>query len=163
MFDFEKRIVNYLIDLPKAAKTRYALMDYHDASKILINFDDFQDKEKLKNRINSINWQGDGNDFENLLSKAKEIFEMSEKARKVFVIFVNDRLNVNLAVIRDSVRKLNALGIKVVVVRIGERVDDQEVSALTTSAVVSGRTTDDVSRVGELAGSATLKGETTFL
>ena len=163
VFDFEKEIVKYLIGLPKTAKTRYAVIDYHNGSKILINFDDFEDVETLKNQVGLITWQGDGNDFENLLLKAKDVFGTSKKSRKVFLVFINDRLNSDLNVIRNSVRMLNSLGVKVIVVRIGDRVDNQEVSAITTTTVVSSRTTDGVARIGDLAGSATLKGEVNLL
>ena len=163
MFDFEKEIVKYLIGLPKTAKTRYAVIDYHNGSKILINFDDVEDAETLRNQVNLIAWQGDGNDFENLLLKAKDVFGTSKKTRKVFLVFINDRLNSDLNVIRNSVRGLNSRGVKVIVVRIGDRVDNQEISAITTTAVVRSRTTDGVARIGDLAGSATLKGEVNLL
>ena len=151
--------MKYLIGLPKRAKTRYAVIDYHNGSNILINFDDFKDEEKLRNQLSRITWQGNGNDFENLLVKAKDVFEMSKKSRKVFMIFINDRLNTDLNVIRNSVRMVNSLGVKVIVVRIGDRVNDQEISAITSSTVVRSRTTDGIAKTGDLAGSATLKGE----
>lgn len=159
VFEFEKEIVKYLIGLPKTAKTRYAVIDYHNGSKVLINFNDFKGEEKLRNQVNRITWQGDGNDFENLLLKAKDVFKMSKKSRKVFMIFINDRLNSDLNVIRNSVRMLNSLGVKVIVVRIGDRVNNQEISAITSSTVVRSRTTDGVAKTGDLAGSATLRGE----
>lgn len=158
VFEFEKEIVKHVIGLPKTAKTRYALIDYHNGSKILINFDDFKDEDRLKNQVNLITWQGSGNDFENLLRKAKDVFQISRKSRKVLMIFINDRLNTDLNVIRSSVRMLNSLGLKVIVVRIGDRVNNQEVSAISSSTIVRSRTTDDVARTGDLAGSATLKG-----
>lgn len=150
--------MKYLIGLPKTAKTRYAVINYHNGSKILINFDDFKDEEKLRNQLNRITWQGNGNDFENLLVKAKDVFEMSKKSRKVFMISINDRLNTDLNVIRNSVRMLNSLGVKVIVVRIGDRVNDQEIAAITSSTVVRSRTTDGVAKTGDLAGSETLRG-----
>jgi hypothetical protein len=154
--------VKYVIGLPKTANTRYALIDYHNGSKMLIDFDDFKDKSKLKEQVNLITWQGNGDDFENLLLKAKDLFQMSRKARKVFMIFVNDRLNADLNVIRSSVRMLNSLGVKVIVVRIGDRVNDQEISALTSSTVVRSRTTDVVARIGDIVGTATLKGSSSL-
>ena len=152
-----------MIGLPKTANTRYAVIDYHNGSTILINFDDFKDENRLKNQVNLITWQGSGNDFENLLLKAKDLFQKSRKSRKVFMIFVNDRLNTDLNVIRSSVRMLNSLGVKVTVVRIGDRVDNQEVSALSSSTVIRGRTTDNLARTGDLTGSAILKGRFVYL
>ena len=154
--------MKHVIGLPKTANTRYALIDYHNGSKILINFDDFKDESKLKEQVNLISWKGNGDDFETLLLKAKDLFQMSRKARKVFMIFVNDRLNADLNVIRSSVRTLNSLGVKVIVVRIGDRVDSQEISALMSSTVVRSRTTDSVARTGDLVGTATLKGRINF-
>ena len=154
--------MKHVIGLPKTANTRYALIDYHNGSKILINFDDFKDESKLKEQVNFITWKGNGDDFETLLLKAKDLFQMSRKARKVFMIFVNDRLNADLNVIRSSVRMLNSLGVKVIVVRIGDRVDSQEISALMSSTVVRSRTTDSVARTGDLVGTVTLKGRINF-
>ena len=158
VFEFEKNIVKYVIGLPKTAKTRYAVIDYHNGSDILINFDDFNDEGMLKNQISRIMWQGDGNDFENLLRKAKDVFQTSTKSRKIFMIFVNDRLKTDLNLIRSSAQTLNSLGVKVIVVRIGDRTDNQEVSAITSSTVVRSRTTDDITKTGDVIGSATLKG-----
>lgn len=134
------------------------MIDYFNGLKTLISFDDFKDDAKLKKQVNSLSWQGDGNDFGNLLRKAEDVFQASKKSRKVFLIFVNDRLNTNLDVIRRSVRKLNSLDVKVIVIRIGDRADDQEISVLTTSSVVPARTSDDAAKTGDLAGSVTLKG-----
>ena len=124
----------------------------------MVNFDDFKDENRLKGQVDLITWQGDGNDFANLLHKAEDVFEMAKESRKIFMIFINGRLNTDLNVIRNSVRMLNSRGVKVIVVRIGERTNAQEISALTSSAVVSAPTIDDVARIGDLAGSATLKG-----
>ena len=158
VFNYEKEIVKHVIELPKAAKTRFAVLDYHGGSNTLIGFDDFKDEQKLKNHIDTLSWKGDADSVNSLFMKALEVFDENRKSRKVLMLFINDGLNVDLNALRNSARKLNERGVKVVVVAIGHRVRNEEIGAITSGSVVRGKITESVTGVGDRTGTEVLKG-----
>ena len=150
--------MKHLIELPKATKTRFAVLDYHGGSNTLIRFNDFKDEQKLKNRIDTLSWKGDADSVDSLFIKALELFDENRKSRKVLVLFINDGLNVDLNALRNSARKLNEREVKVVVVAIGDRVRNEEIGAITSGLVVRGKITESVAGVGDRTGTEVLKG-----
>lgn len=146
IFNWQKDIVKEMIDLnsPKPTQSRgtsikpfpsiiYGVTVYGDKPANVVNIGEMSDTKRLSMFVGQLSWPGQGNSFEDGLVKAQELFDNSVNSnpRKVLVLFVNDRSDVEPSTLKQLVQRLTRKGIELRIIAIGKRVDDSQIDVLT--------------------------------
>ncbi len=134
LFKFELDIVKGLIDRDSPITTRYGLITYGNQAYTRMSFGDFQDKARMKQSIDLIQWSENGAALDDALQKAQNLFQESSPlhSRKLLVVFITSRTGTSITQLENKSRKLRENGVNILVIPIGNNADDREISGITT-------------------------------
>lgn len=135
LFKFEMDIVKSLIDRDSTPiATRYGLITYGNQASTRMSFGDFQDKSRMKQFLDLIQWSEDGTALNDALQKAQVLFEQSSPihSRKLLVIFLTSPTGNSISELEKNSRKLRENGVNILVIPIGSNVDNREISGITS-------------------------------
>ena len=142
----------------------YGITLYGTEAVPVVNIGEIPDTRNLSTFVDNLGWPGDGTSFEEGLLQAEKLFENSPNInpRKVLVLFLNDRTEVESSSLKALVERLMAKGIELRVISVGSRVDDDQINVLTSGSrdnVVDASHTEEPSDVAESLRTATAKGK----
>ena len=134
LFKYQLEIVKALIDRDTPITTRYGLITYGNQAYTRMSFGDFQEKPRMKQFIDFIEWSENGVALDDALQKAQNLFENSSPlhSRKLLVVFLTSRTGTSIVELQNKSRKLRENGVNILVIPIGSNADDREVSGITT-------------------------------
>lgn len=133
LFKFELNIVKMLIDLKSPVKTRYSLITYGKQAYVRMSFGDFQEKSRMKQFLDLIQWSENAVALNDALQKAQKLFQESSplNSRKLLVLFITSRTGVSITELKEITRKLRENKVNILVIPIDDNVDDREISGIT--------------------------------
>ena len=136
VFNFEKDIAKKIIDLEQPIETRYSLITYGSQADTQLSFDDFRDKARMKLFIDFIQWSQDSVALDDALEKALVLFNESSPhhSRKVLFVFVNAKTDALKERLEANSKKLLSIGVNVLVIRIGDNIDNGEITRIVSQA-----------------------------
>jgi hypothetical protein len=126
--------VKALIDRDSPITTRYGLITYGNRAYTRMSFGDFQDKSRMKQFLDLIQWTENGAALDDALQKAENLFQESSPlhSRKLLVVFITSRTGTSVRELENKSRKLRGNGVNILVIPIGNNADDGEISGITT-------------------------------
>ena len=146
VFNWQKNIVKGMLDLytPKLnplstsnlkpyQSVVYGVIVYGDKAVPVVKIGQIPDTKQLGTFVDQLSWPGEGTSFEEGLVQAEKLFHQSgnKNPRKVLVLFVNDRSDVDSSTLKELVERLMEKGIELRVVAVGYRTDDNQINVLT--------------------------------
>ena len=140
----------------------YGLTVHGDKAIPVVKIGQIPDTNQLGTFVDQLSWPGDGTSFEEGLVQAEKLFDQSsnENPRKVLVLFVNDRTDVDSSTLKELIERLTAKGIELRVIAVGNRIDDNQIDVLTDGSddvVVKVTETERPTDVAEHLRDATAK------
>ena len=129
---------------------------------VLFRFKDFEDKEKVKDKILSIQRGGDGSSMAEGLRKANELFtnESRPNSHKVLIVMMNGPLGGRAGELKTGAKALQKIGVKVITVAIGDEVDHDELRQLSCDEenVIHVKANEDVGSIAYVITHQAVKG-----
>lgn len=140
----------------------YGLTVYGDKAIPVVKIGQIPDTKQLGTFVDQLSWPGDGTSFEEGLVQAEKLFDQSsnDNPRKVLVLFVNDRTDVDSSTLKELIERLTEKGIELRVIAVGNRIDDNQIEVLTDGSddvVVKATETERPTDVAERLRVATAK------
>lgn len=133
---------------------------------VFYRFKDIDDKEKVKDKIFSIQRSGDGSAMAEGLRKANELFTNESRANshKVLIVMMNGPLGGRAGELRTGAKALQKNGVKVITVAIGDEVDHDELRQLSCDEenVIHVKANEDVGSVAYVITHQAIKGKRPF-
>ncbi len=122
-----------------------------------------EDKEKVKDKISSIQRRGDGTMMGEGLQKVNELFtsESRPNSHKVLIVMMNGPLGGRAGELKTGAKALQKDGVKVITVAIGDEVDHDELRQLSCDEenVIHVKENEDVGSVAYVITHQAVKGE----
>ena len=142
----------------------YGVTVYGDQAVPLVDIGQIPDTKQLSTFIDRLTWPGEGKSFEEGLLQAEKLFDKSPNSnpRKVLVLFVNDRTEVDSVTLKELVERLTNKGIELRVIAVGSRIDDNQINVLTGGSegiVVKASEAEQPTDVAERLRDTTAKGK----
>ena len=146
IFNWQKNIVKGMLDLytPKLnplstsnlkpyQSVVYGVIVYGDKAVPVVKIGQIPDTKQLGTFVDQLSWPGEGTSFEEGLVQAEKLFHQSsnKNPRKVLVLFVNDRSDVDSSTLKELVERLMEKGIELRVIAVGDRIDYNQINVLT--------------------------------
>jgi hypothetical protein len=134
IFNWQKNIVKEMLKLYSPLQNvMYGLTVYGSQAVSMINIGDMRDTQQVSAFLERLTWPGEENSFEEGLVQAEQLFDKSPNSnpRKVLVLFVNGRADVDSSTLRELVKRLMKKGIELRLVAIGNRVNNNQINILT--------------------------------
>ena len=146
IFNWQKNIFKGMLDLytPKLnplstsnlkpyQSVVYGVIVYGDKAVPVVKIGQIPDTKQLGTFVDQLSWPGEGTSFEEGLVQAEKLFHQSgnKNPRKVLVLFVNDRSDVDSSTLKELVERLMEKGIELRVVAVGDRIDYNQINVLT--------------------------------
>lgn len=131
-FELEKNLTNLLIDLQSGVVPRYGVVTYSNTAQTTVRVQKFNYVYRLKDQIRDIKWPGSGTGIDSALQQAYSLFTKSAPgSNKVLVLFMSGKASSSLSTLRQAVRLLMNLRVRVVVIGYGSRLDVQQLRILS--------------------------------
>ena len=146
IFNWQKNIVKGMLDLytPKLnplstsnlkpyQSVVYGVIVYGDKAVPVVKIGQIPDTKQLGTFVDQLSWPGEGTSFEEGLVQAEKLLHQSsnKNPRKVLVLFVNDRSDVDSSTLKELVERLMEKGIELRVIAVGDRIDYNQINVLT--------------------------------
>ena len=146
IFNCQKNIVKGMLDLytpelnPLSTSNLkpyqsvvYGVIVYGDKAVPVVKIGQIPDTKQLGTFVDQLSWPGEGTSFEEGLVQAEKLFHQSsnKNPRKVLVLFVNDRSDVDSSTLKELVERLMEKGIELRVIAVGDRIDYNQINVLT--------------------------------
>lgn len=134
-FQSQMNVVKEIIVQDKPIFTRYGLITYASKANTRMGFGDYKVNSIMMKFVDLIPWTGNGAGLNDALDKAKELFQESSplKSRKILVVFITSSTGASITELRRQTKELRETGVNILVVPIGNRPDNNEISAITTN------------------------------
>ena len=152
-FDQEKAIAKRMVDNEKQKDILYGTIIYGSDASVKSKFNDFLDKTEVKNFIDTLSWEDDGQRLDQALVETNELFKEygRPKARKITVVFVTGEADATTSELKRAAKKLNDNQVKIIVVKLGTDLDDEQLEVVTPKKnIVSVNESDDHSKSAEI-------------
>ena len=167
MFEKEKEFVNGFIDSCSHGNVDYGLLEYGDEVTVHMRFKDLDEKEKIKQKVCSVERKGDSTSLTEGLRKANELFTNHGRAHayKVLIVMMNGRVGGRAAELRNGAKSLHNNDIKIITVAIGDEVDQEELRQLSSDedTVIRAKSNEDIGSVAYVMTHQALKGRGQFV
>lgn len=162
MFEKEKEFVTGFIDASRYGNVEYGLLEYGNMVKVHMKFKDFDEKEKVKEKVLSLQRSGDATSIVEGLRKADELFTKDGRARahKVLVVMLNGPVGGRAGELRTGAKSLQNKGVKIITVAIGDDVEQEELRHLSSDEenIIQAKCNEDVASVAYVMSHQAVKG-----
>lgn len=145
-------IIKSVIDNYPTSNIFYSVLSFGDPPVVHINFDDQLSDEGRKRIIDSITKTTGIASLDKALEKAREIFNMASAqrptAKNILVVMVDGKSDSKLDDVKASSRLLQAEGVEVIAIGVGDEVDKPVIDVTETTVLTN--TTDNPDSVAEV-------------
>ncbi|XP_046848822.1 collagen alpha-3(VI) chain-like isoform X2 [Xenia sp. Carnegie-2017] len=151
VFEKEKEMVATFVNSLDTANLRYALVNYGEDATLQANFNDHKEKYDFKEFLDTLAWPGHGVGLANALEKSAAVFKDSGRvnAKRVLVLFTNAQSNARAQDLQKYSRDLQETAVKVIVVAIGDDVNEEELSQLNGQPMVRHQVHEDLNVIAK--------------
>ena len=130
LFEKEKEAAKVMIEKEKVKDILYSTIVYGRgaSTKSIFNMSD-----TVKEFIDTLTWEDEGEKLDHALVEADKVFKEHgrPKSRKITVVFVTGKADATTSELKKAARKLNDIGVKIVVVKLGADPDDKQLKVIT--------------------------------
>lgn len=148
-----QNIIKSVVDNYPTSNIFYSVLSFGDTPVVHINFDDQLSNEDRKRAIDSITKTTGIASLDKALETARDLFNTASTqrptAKNILVVMVDGKSDSKLDDVKASSRLLQADGVKVIVVGVGDEVDKPEISVVTETKTLT-NTTDNPDSVAEV-------------
>lgn len=148
-----QNIIKSVVDNYPTSNIFYSVLSFGETPVVHINFDDQLSNEDRKRAIDSIRKTTGIASLDKALETARDLFNTASTqrptAKNILVVMVDGKSDSKLDDVKASSRLLQANGVKVIVVGVGDEVDKPEISVVTETTVLT-NTTDNPDSVAEV-------------
>ena len=145
-------IIKSVIDKYPTSNIFYSVLSFGDPPDVHINFDDQLSDEDRKRAIDSIDKTTGKASLDKALETARSLFSAAytkrPMAKNILVVMLDGKSDSKLDDVRASSRLLESDRVKVIVVGVGDDVDQPEIDAVTPNPILT-NTTDNPDSVAE--------------
>ena len=146
-------IIKSVIDNYPTSNIFYSVLSFGDPPVVHINFDDQLSDEGRKRTIDSMTKTTGIASLDKALEKARELFSTASAqrptAKNVLVVMVDGKSDSKLDDVKASSRLLQADGVEVIAIGVGDEVDKPGIDVVTEPTVLT-NTTDNPDSVAEV-------------
>ena len=146
-------IIKSVVDNYPTSNIFYSVLSFGDPPVVHINFEDKLSDEDRKRKIDSIAKTTGIASLDKALETARDLFNTASvqrpTAKNILVVMVDGKSDSKLDNVKASSRLLQADGVKVIVVGVGDEVDKPEIDVVTETTVLT-NTTDNPDSVAEV-------------
>ena len=146
-------IIKSVVDNYPTSNIFYSVLSFGDPPVVHINFDDQLSDENRKRAIDSITKTTGTASLDKALETARDLFNTASAlrptAKNIVVVMVDGKSDSKLDDVKASSRLLQADGVRVIVVGVGNEVDKPEIDVVTETTVLT-NTTDNPDSVAEV-------------
>ena len=127
----QKVIVNDIVDKPKDAFVKYAVIEMDKPGSVKVPLGHYKDEKELKENVKKLPFKERKSLDEGIKSAEKE-FEKNgrPKARKIMVVFIDGNDDSTKDALKKTSEPLKKKNIKVIPVVMGENVDEEKLKPL---------------------------------
>lgn len=151
-FKLMQDVVKSTMNKYPPASIYYSVLSFGDPTVVHINFEDKMSDEDRERAIDSIVKPSGKASLDKALDKARSLFEEAATkrptAKNILVVIVDKKSDSKLDDVKASARLLEDVGIKVVVVAVGNEVDQPEILVVSPTSILT-NTTDKPDSVAE--------------
>ena len=148
-----QNIIKSVVDNYPTSNIFYSVISFGDTPVVHINFDDQLSNEDRKRAIDSITKTTGIASLDKALETARDLFNTASTqrptAKNILVVMVDGKSDSKLDDVKASSRLLQADGVKVIVVGVGDEVDKPEIDVVTETTALT-NTTDNPDSVAEV-------------
>ena len=148
-----QNIIKSVVDNYPTSNIFYSVLSFGDTPVVHINFDDELSNEDRKRAIDSITKTTGIASLDKALETARDLFNTASTqrptAKNILVVMVDGKSDSKLDDVKASSRLLQADGVKVIVVGVGDEVDKPEIDVVTETTALT-NTTDNPDSVAEV-------------
>ena len=148
-----QNIIKSVVDNYPTSNIFYSVLSFGDTPVVHINFDDQLSNEDRKRAIDSITKTTGIASLDKALETARDLFNTASTqrptAKNILVVMVDGKSDSKLDDVKASSRLLQADGVKVIVVGVGDEVDKPEIDVVTETTALT-NTTDNPDSVAEV-------------
>ena len=146
-------IIKSVIDNYPTSNIFYSVLSFGDPPVVHINFDDQLSDEGRKRTIDSMTKTTGIASLDKALEKARELFSTASAqrptAKNILVVMVDGKSDSKLDDVKASSRLLQADGVEVIAIGVGDEVDKPGIDVVTEPTVLT-NTTDNPDSVAEV-------------
>ena len=139
-FNAQTKFVKALLDRYKISNdnTVPGIIVYGENANVIIRFGQILDRDRVKRAVDILRNPGGGNNFGSALDTAQDILlKEANGARrnvaKTLLLFTDKKNSGNVTLLYDVLKKLRDAGVKIVVVGIGNEINDLELDSIATN------------------------------
>ena len=148
-----QNIIKSVVDNYPTSNIFYSVLSFGDTPVVHINFDDQLSNEDRKRAIDSITKTTGIASLDKALETARDLFNTASTqrptAKNILVVMVDGKSDSKLDDVKASSRLLQADGVKVIVVGVGDEVNKPEIDVVTETTALT-NTTDNPDSVAEV-------------
>ena len=134
-FEIEKKITKEMLRQPTTGDVRYGLVVYDSEGTSRLSLKAKMSKNNVRHLLDFIPWRREGTNVDKGVQAGVELFkEVSPPGTtRLMVVFINGRTDSSRGALDDAKKSTAGLGIKVIVVGLGSRVDPGQLNKLITN------------------------------
>lgn len=135
IFEKEKELISSFIDSIQKRDTHYGVIEIGPRAKVCAMIGQYRDHVRLKRHMNLVRRSGDATGLDHAMELAANMFENQARAnsRRVLVVFTNGKSGAQPDELKRNSERLTKSDVEVIVVAIGDDVDDDECQYVTCS------------------------------
>lgn len=145
-------IIKSVVDKYPTSNIFYSVISFEDPPIVHITFDDQLSDENRKRAIDSIDKTTGKASLDKALETARGLFNTASTkrptAKNILVVMVDGKSDSKLDDVKASSRLLEGDGVKVIVIGVGDAVDQPEIDGVTPNPILT-NTTDNPDSVAE--------------
>ena len=145
-------IIKSVMDKYPTSNIFYSVLSFGDPPVVHINFDDKLSDEDRKRAIDSIDKTTGEASLDKALETARGLFKTAASqrptAKNILVVMIDGKSDSKLDDVKASARLLERDGVGVIVIGVGEDVDQPEIDGVTPTTILT-NTTDNPDSVAE--------------
>lgn len=133
IFEKEKELISSFIDSIQKRDTHYGVIEIGPRAKVCAMIGQYRDHVRLKRHVNLVRRSGDATGLDHALELAGNMFENQARAnsRRVLVVFTSGKSGAQPPELKQNSERLSKNNVDVIVVAIGDDVDDDECQYVT--------------------------------
>lgn len=145
-------IIKSVVDNYPTSNIFYSVLSFEDPPVVHVNFDDQLSDEDRKRAIDSIDKTTGKASLDKALETARGLFSTASAkrptAKNIFVVMVDGKSDSKLDDIKASSRLLESDGVEIIVIGVGDDVDQPGIDGVTPNSILT-NTTDNPDSVAK--------------
>ena len=139
-----QEIMKSVVDTYPTSNIFYSVLSFGDSPVVHLDFTDQLSDENIKRTIDSIGQTTGSSSLDKALDKARDLLDAAATerpgAKNILVVMVDSKSDSDMIDVKVSSRLLRGDGVKVMVVGVGNEVDQEETGSITYITILTNTT-----------------------